>query len=96
MSPVKTAEPIKMSFGTWTRVGPRKHVLDRGAHWRNLANTIQPSLCSRVVAFLSNYFDHLFSDSEDSHYTRIIFSVHRFCDVPEQITARLGLCSEID
>jgi len=24
----KTAEPIKMPFGLWTRVGPRKHVLD--------------------------------------------------------------------
>ena len=24
----KTAEPIKMPFGLWTSVGPRKHVLD--------------------------------------------------------------------
>jgi len=24
----KTAEPIEMPFGLWTRVGPRKHVLD--------------------------------------------------------------------
>jgi len=23
----KTAEPIEMPFGSWTRVGPRKHVL---------------------------------------------------------------------
>ena len=28
MSCVKTAEPIKMPFGLYTRVGPRKHVLD--------------------------------------------------------------------
>jgi len=30
-----------------------------GAHWRNLANTIQPSMCGCDPAFLSNYFDHL-------------------------------------
>jgi len=28
VSPAKTAEPIEMPFGLWTRVGPRKHVLD--------------------------------------------------------------------
>jgi len=27
-SPAKTAEPIEMPFGVWTRVGPKKHVLD--------------------------------------------------------------------
>jgi len=26
----KTAEPIEMPFGLWTRVGPRNHVLDGG------------------------------------------------------------------
>ena len=36
------AEPIEMPFGLWTRVGPRKHVLHRGAHRRHLANTIDP------------------------------------------------------
>jgi len=29
-----------------------------GAHWRNLTNTIEPSLCGSDAA-LSNYFDHL-------------------------------------
>jgi len=48
--PAETVEPIEMSFGTWTRVGPRKHVLDGGAHWRNLANTTEPSVCSRDAA----------------------------------------------
>jgi len=24
----KTAEPIEMPFGKWTRVGPRKHIFD--------------------------------------------------------------------
>jgi len=28
MSPAKTAEPIEMPFGLWTRVGQRNHVLD--------------------------------------------------------------------
>jgi len=28
LSPAKTAKPIKMSHGMWTRVGPRNHVLD--------------------------------------------------------------------
>ena len=37
MSPAKTAEPIEMPFGLWTRVGPRKHALDgmhTGGTWR--------------------------------------------------------------
>jgi len=29
------------------------------AHWRNLANTIEPSVCGGDAAFLSNYFDNL-------------------------------------
>jgi len=45
----KTAEPIEMPFGCWTRVGPRKHGLEfrrgRGAHWRQLAYTIEPFVC---------------------------------------------------
>jgi len=28
VSPAKTAEPIEMPFGMWTKMGPRKHVLD--------------------------------------------------------------------
>jgi len=30
-----------------------------GAHWRNLANSIEPSTCGGDAAFLSNYSDHL-------------------------------------
>ena len=33
----KTAEPIEMLFGLWTRMGPRKHVVGgmlTGATWR--------------------------------------------------------------
>jgi len=43
--PAKTAEPLEMLFGIWTRVGPWKRVLDGGADWRNLVNTIEPSVC---------------------------------------------------
>jgi len=28
VNPAKTAEPIEMPFGLWTRVGPMNHVLD--------------------------------------------------------------------
>ena len=31
VSPAKTAEPIEMPFGIWTRVGPRYLVLDGGS-----------------------------------------------------------------
>jgi len=34
----------------WGGLGPRKHVLDVGAHWRNLANTIEPSVCGGDAA----------------------------------------------
>jgi len=36
LSPAKTAEPIEMPFGVWTRVGPRNHVLggSRFPIWR--------------------------------------------------------------
>jgi len=54
-----TAEPIEMPFGIWTRVGPRKHVLHGGAHWRQPANAIEPPMCDGDAAFLSNYVDHL-------------------------------------
>ena len=47
MSCAKTAEPIEMPFGIWTRVGPVKHALCgvHSAHWRNLTNTIEQSMC---------------------------------------------------
>ena len=52
----KVAELIEMPFGTWTRVGPRKHVLHGGAHWHNLANTIEPSVCDGDAAFYQIIF----------------------------------------
>jgi len=50
VSPVKTAEPIEMPFDIWTRVGPGKHVLDAGVHWRHLANMSEPSMCGGDAA----------------------------------------------
>jgi len=46
-------------------MGPRKHVLDTGAHWHNLTSTTEPSMCGGDAAFLSNYFDHLFINPAD-------------------------------
>jgi len=56
VSCAKAAELQEMPFGTSTLVGQRKHVLDRGAHWRNLANAIELSMCDDA-AFSSNYLD---------------------------------------
>jgi len=52
VSPAQTAESIEITFGLWTRMHPRKHVLHGGAHWRNLANTIEPSMCGGDAAFV--------------------------------------------
>jgi len=44
-------------FGEWTRVGPRKHVLDHGsAHWRHPANTTEKSMCGGDAAFFVKLF----------------------------------------
>jgi len=59
------AELIKMLFGMQTWVGRRKHALDGGAHWHNLANTTEPSMCGGDAAFLSDYFDQLLSIDVD-------------------------------
>jgi len=48
-----------MPFGLRTWVSPKKHVLDGGAHWRHLANTIEQYMCGSNAAFLSNYFNDL-------------------------------------
>jgi len=59
VSCAKTSEPIEVLFGMWTQVGPLEHVLDVRAHWGHLANMIEPFICGRDAAFLSDYFDHL-------------------------------------
>ena len=59
MSCAKMAEPIEMPCGIWTWVSPSRHLLGEGAHWRHLANTIEPSVCVGDAACCQNYFDHL-------------------------------------
>ena len=54
VSCAKIAKPFEMSFGLWTLIGPRKHVLHEGAHWRHLANTIESFKCGGDAVFLSN------------------------------------------
>jgi len=39
--------------------GAKEPCIRWGAHWRNLANTTEPSMCGSDVAFLSIYFGHL-------------------------------------
>jgi len=51
ISCTKMAEPMDMPFGLWTPIGPRKDVLHGGAHWRNLANTTESSVCGGGAAF---------------------------------------------
>jgi len=46
----KTSEAIEMLFAMWTQVGARKRVLDGAAHWRNLVNTTELSMCGGDVA----------------------------------------------
>jgi len=62
----KTAEPVEMAFGLWTRVAPRKHVLDGGQipRWCQCAIIgwhIGTSwrIMWRRCGLMSNYFDHL-------------------------------------
>jgi len=45
VSPAKTDEQIKMPL-LQNHVGPTNHVLDLGAHWRHLLNTIERSVRS--------------------------------------------------
>jgi len=74
VSCAKTAEPIKMSFQVWTRVGPRKHVLD-GVHvvatWRIRLNHV------RAAAFLSNDCDYLFGFYRTGQFLQL-WSLWRF------------------
>jgi len=52
MSSTKMAELIEMLFldVECEQVGARKHVSDGGAHWSNLANTTELSICGSNAA----------------------------------------------
>ena len=53
VSTAKSAEPIEMPFGKWTRVGPRKRVglLHRGAHWFHLRRIQLNRPCAAAMQF---------------------------------------------
>jgi len=55
VSCAKTAEPIEMPFGLWTRVDRRKRVLQR-AHYCYLANTIELSVCCADAALVKLFW----------------------------------------
>jgi len=59
MSCAETAESIEMSSMDMDLGGSKYSHIRQGAHWRQLANTSEPSMCGGDAAFLSNYFDHL-------------------------------------
>jgi len=50
MSRAKMAEPTEMRFGTWTRMGQRKHVLGGDAHQHYITNTTELSMCGSNMA----------------------------------------------
>ena len=58
VSPTKTDEMIKKLLGEQTRVGPKNHALDRGAHWCQLANMMDQLVCEGDVALHQITLDH--------------------------------------
>ena len=57
----KTAEPIEVLFGIWTRMGPRNHVLQGGGADLPGERAILEGLAHRALRcdHSSNFFDHL-------------------------------------
>jgi len=47
----KMAEPIEIPFCLRTQASTRKHVLDRGAHWRNMANRLNRQCAAMMRPF---------------------------------------------
>ena len=86
----KTAEPIEMPFRLWIRMSPRKHVLHGGAHWRNLANTIESSMCGGYATFLSNYIDNAFINYKLYKLHNEDVSVSAFADLKMFISCNRG------
>jgi len=68
------AEPIEMPFGMWTQVGHTKEAcVRRGAHWRNLANITEPSMCGGDAAFCQNTLTTCFICSRKHSYIIMTF-----------------------
>jgi len=62
VSPAKTAEPIEISFGGQTGVGPTSLLLDGSAHWRHRENTTYRNV-RRHAASRCHYCRKLFSQT---------------------------------
>jgi len=45
---------MKMPVQMWNDVGPRKHLLDEGAHWRYLANIIDRDVRKSLTSSLKS------------------------------------------
>jgi len=78
VSPAKTAEPIELPFGLWTRVTQGSVMLHVGAHSHHVLNKMEPSMCGGDAAFLSNYFDHCCC--AHPHLTDIIGRQWKVCE----------------
>ena len=60
MSRTRTAEPINLSFGLWTRVGRRKRMFNRICQVAPMCPQYQWIVhVQQRCGLLSNYFDHL-------------------------------------
>jgi len=64
---IRTCPTDDILKATQQAKGQNRHGADSDwcTHWRNLANTVQPSVCSDDTA-LSNYFDHLLNSRSNS------------------------------
>jgi len=51
MSCTKTAELFEIAFGMLSGMGTGMHISRYSAHWRHVANTIEPSVCGGDAAF---------------------------------------------
>jgi len=88
VSLAKMAVLIEMLFWLWNPVGPRKHVLDGGAHWHHLVNTIKPSTVHvwRRCCLMSNYSDHLLSSFSSSVLSSSVAYLGRSLHLPSYLT----------
>jgi len=83
----KTAEPIDLRFGLWTRVGSRKHKFNHisqvapmcphgRAHWRHPANTTEPSVCGGDAVYVKLFRPLVLYITRFLSYLRNISRIH--------------------
>jgi len=69
VSPAKTAEPIDMSFGLWTWVGPKTIRNRRGAHWRHRAKKINRPRAAAMRPFCQITLNTCYHNHHHSQYS---------------------------